>query len=304
MTGGGIPAGDVVLVAGPTGSGKTTFAMQFALEGLRNGEAVVVAGFEEDPHAYFARLSGPGGEQFTDSANSSRFNVLYLRPLDLSVDETMQELRELVQRTSATRVVIDSLAGFEVALAPTFREDFRESLHRMLRVLTALSVTVMLTNEVADSYAEQRFTVYGVSFLCDDIILNRYVEIEGCYRRVVAIVKMRGGRHSHEMRLFEIGRAGIQIGETLADYRGVITGVPVYEPRRRPDRQGLVAREAMVARALTQLGETAVDALAGATGLAPTELAAALDRLEAVGYATSFVREGTELWVALARTSP
>jgi circadian clock protein KaiC len=49
MTEGGIPAGDVVLVAGPTGSGKTTFALQFALEGLRRGESVVVAGFEEYP---------------------------------------------------------------------------------------------------------------------------------------------------------------------------------------------------------------------------------------------------------------
>jgi circadian clock protein KaiC len=114
--------------------------------------------------------------------------VLYLRSLDLSADETMQELRDTVMELKATRVIIDSLAGFEVALAPTFREDFRESLHRLVRVMTSMGVTVMLTNEVSERYGEQRFTVYGVSFLCDDIILNRYIEIEGAYRRVVSIV--------------------------------------------------------------------------------------------------------------------
>ncbi len=304
MTEGGIPVGDVVLVAGPTGSGKTTFAMQFALEGLKRGESVVVAGFEEYPREYFAKAEALGGDDFRRAVSEGRFKVVYLRSLDLSVDETMQELRDTVESLQATRVIIDSLAGFEVALAPTFRQDFRESLHRLVRVITSIGVTVMLTNEVAETYSEQRFTVYGVSFMCDDIILNRYIEIEGTYRRVVAIVKMRGGRHSREMRLFEIGHGGIQIGEALSDYRGIITGVPLYEPRRRPEHHGLVAREALVARRLASVGECTFEVLAADTQLAPQELETTLQRLVDVGYAASSRRDGVTMWVALARVTP
>lgn len=230
MTGGGIPAGDVVLIAGPTGCGKTTFAIEFAIAGLRNGESVVVAGFEEYPREYLARAEALGGEDFRKAVKEGRFRILYLRPLDLSVDEAMEELRDAAVAMGATRVVIDSLAGFEVALAPTFREDFRESLHRLLGVMTATGATVMLTNEVADAFIEQRMTTHGVWFLCDDIILTRYVEIEGVYRKAASILKMRGSAHKGEFRLFDITSKGVVIGKILSDYSGIMTGTPRFTP--------------------------------------------------------------------------
>ena len=58
--------------------------------------------------------------------------VLYFRPLDLSVDETMHDILDAVNKIGAKRLVIDSLAGFEMALAPGFRQDFGESLYRMI----------------------------------------------------------------------------------------------------------------------------------------------------------------------------
>jgi hypothetical protein len=115
---------------------------------------------------------------------------------------------------------------------------------------------------------------------------------------------MRGGRHSREMRLFEIGRSGIQIGEVLSDYRGIITGVPRYEPHRHPEHHGLVQREAVVARRLSLLGESSAEALAMDTGLGRDELDAVLRRLVEVGYAASIDRNGTTVWVALARMKP
>src|SRR5690606_31158344 len=100
-----------------------------------------------------------------------------LRPLDLSVDETLQEIGERVQRLDATRVVIDSLSGFEAALAPTFRQDFRESFYRMMTSLTRHGVTMLTTVEVSDANDYLRFSPYNVSFLSDDILAIRYVEM-------------------------------------------------------------------------------------------------------------------------------
>ena len=95
----------------------------------------------------------------------------------------------------AKRVSIDSLSGFELALAPTFREDFRESLYRMVGSLTGLGITVVMTVEVMTSFTSLEFTQHLVSFLTDEIILLRYVEIDGCLKKMIAAVKMRGSQH-------------------------------------------------------------------------------------------------------------
>ena len=128
---------------------------------------------------------------------------MYLRPLDLSVDEMLTEIRDMVQRLGATRVVIDSLSGFEVALAPTFREDFRESLYRLVGALTATGVTVMMTAEVVDANPGLGSRSERVSFITDDIIVQRYVEIDGHLEKVLAVMKMRGSDHATDFRLID-----------------------------------------------------------------------------------------------------
>ena len=236
MIGGGIVAGDAVMLTGPAGSGKSTVATQFISEGLRQGETAVIAVFEEYPEDYLARADA------RDSAvgkmiREKKLELIYLRPLDLSVDEALAAILEAVKRLGATRIVIDSLSGFEVALAPTFREDFRESLYRLVGTLTATGVTVFMTAEVAEGFSEVRFTSEKVSFITDEIIVQRYVEIEGELRRVMAVIKMRGSDHSHEFRLYEITANGVVVGGPLKEYDGIITGVPTLRATSsRPKR--------------------------------------------------------------------
>jgi circadian clock protein KaiC len=123
-------------------------------------------------------------------------------------------------------VVIDSLSGFELALAPTFREDFRESLYRLVAALTGMGLTVMMTAELEDSYADLRFSPHGTAFLTDAIIVQRYVELDGQFKRVMAVVKVRASAHSKDLRVFEITADGIVVGERIADYQGLLTGSP------------------------------------------------------------------------------
>ncbi len=158
-------------------------------------------------------------------AHKGLLEVIYLRPLDLSVDEALLESQAAVERTRAQRLVIDSLSSFELALAPTFRVDFRESLYRMVGALTGSGVTMLMTVEVAESFTDLRFSAELISFLSDDVVFQRYVEIEGRMHKVMTVLKMRGSAHSKDVRLYDVTEGGLVVGNTLYDYRGVITGV-------------------------------------------------------------------------------
>jgi circadian clock protein KaiC len=226
MLSGGIPEGDSILVAGASGTGKSVLATQFINEGLRQGEPGIVAIFEERPKEYVGR-AGAFGLDLETPQHDGKLTVLYLRPLDLSVDETMQEILDAVKKLDAKRLVIDSLAGFEMALAPGFRADFRESLYRMIGALTGIGVTILTTVEMEESFTGFPFSTYSISFLTDDIIRLRYVEIDGELRKILLVVKMRGGNHSKDIREYQITSEGVVImSPRLSEFRGLTTGNP------------------------------------------------------------------------------
>lgn len=222
---GGIPKGYSVLVAGPSGSGKTILANEFIREGIRHGEPGVIAVFEKRPNDYLHTT--PHGHAFEGLVEAGKLEVVYVRPLDLSIDETMMALREAVVRTGAKRAVIDSLSGLELALAPTFRGDFRESLYRMVGALTGMGVTVMSTVELPDSFTTLQFSPHGIAFLSDAIIMQRYLEIDGALKRAISVVKVRGSQHSKEIREYEVTSEGtLLVGKSLAAYEGLLSGAP------------------------------------------------------------------------------
>ena len=286
MMSGGIPVGDSLVLAGPTGSGKTTFAMQFVAAGLRAGETAVIAIFEEHPEVYLQRAKSAGTD-LRAAIREDRLSIIYLRPLDLSVDETLEEIRRAVQRTGAKRVVIDSISGFEMALAPSFREDFRESLYRLIGALTALGVTMYSTVEVvqADGEAGLQLTGYQVSFLTDDILSLRYVEIEGELRKALVVVKMRGSNHAREFRTYETTNTGVQLCESLRDYDGVISGMPTRQLRvARPAHPGLTEPEVIVVDSLIRVGTMTTAQIAKHTGLSDGVVKPILERLLQLDY--------------------
>ncbi|WP_443693695.1 RAD55 family ATPase [Pseudomonas protegens] len=219
MLGGGLPQGYSLLVAGPSGSGKSILAATFLAEGARNGETGVIAVFEQRPnHSQNPTLAA--------LIQSGQVGLVDSRAADLSIDEIVHLLLSEITRIKATRVVVDSLSGFELALAPTFREDFRESLARMVTALTSAGITVLMTSELEDRYTDLRFSPYGTAFLTDAIIVQRYIEVESRLQRIMAVVKVRASAHSDELRLYRIDDDGLQIGEMLPDQEGLLGGRP------------------------------------------------------------------------------
>lgn len=219
MMGGGLPAGYSLLVVGPSGSGKTVLATEFLAEGARLGETGVIAAFEKSPNQLL-------GNKLQAMVNSGRVGIIDTRSLDLSIDETLHDLISMITRMKATRVVIDSLSGFELALAPEFSEDFRGSLYRMIAKLTGMGVSVLMTSELEDRYTDLRFSQFGSAFLADAILVQRYIEISGQFKRVISVIKVRGSTHSKDIRLYDITSDGIVIGEPLTDYSGLMSGSP------------------------------------------------------------------------------
>ncbi len=284
LVGGGLPAGDAVLVSGPSGTGKSVLAAQFVAAGVRQGEPGVIAVFEEQPRAYLRRAQRLGLD-LEAMERQGHLTMIYIRPLDLSPDETLLAIREAVARIGARRVAIDSVSGFELALAPDFRQDFRESLYRLVGALTGTGITVLMTMEIVQATSELRLSPYIISFLAADIILLRHVEIAGELRKSLAVIKMRNSAHSHELWLYDITDQGLIVRQRLREAQGIGVATATLGGTAGPAYPGLSVPEMLVLHALVELGEASVEGLARRSGVPEAALSAALDRLVALHYA-------------------
>jgi circadian clock protein KaiC len=284
MMSGGIPTGETAMVVGPSGSGKSTFARHFVAAGAAVDEPSVLAVFEEHPGEYLTR-SGSFGPDLSTLVDNGLVEILSLRPLDLSVEETLADIRSAVDRRKAKRLVIDSISGFELTLAPQFRDDFRESIFRLVSGLAGSGVTTLMTVSLVESYTELSLSPYITEFLADSLVLLRYVELGASLEKIVAVVKMRNSKHDLGIHRYAIEGSGVIVGGKLEGYRGALTGVPVLTTLESDRYPGLLAEEATLLEHIRALGDASRAKLARASGMKPVALKAALARLAALGYA-------------------
>jgi circadian clock protein KaiC len=303
MLGGGLPAGDATLLAGPSGTGKTVLSTHFAAEGVKQGEHGVLAVFEEHPEDYLTRAESLGFD-LRKMIEDGALRMIYLRRLDTSAEEILHQINEAVTEIDAKRLVIDSLNGVEIALAPTFREDFRESLYSLVARLTASGVSVLMTIEVMESFSEIRFSPHAISFLAQNILFLRYVEIDSRLRKMLAVVKMRRSQHSPELREFTVTSRGARLLGTFTDLEGTLTGVPrARAPHERPAMSGgLSMMEQLVLQRLRELDSASAAELADQTGLAVDEVNSALERLLTLNYALRATEATGTVFRALERS--
>jgi circadian clock protein KaiC len=248
----------------------------------------VIAVFEEHPQEYLRRAA-TFGLDLAARVEAGTLAIIYIRPLDLSPDETLHEIRDAARRVGARRVVIDSVSGFELALAPSFREDFRESFYRLVGALTGTGVTVLLTVEIAPGDEPLRFSPYLVSFLADDIVLLRYDDTAGDLRKSLTVVKMRNSDHSKERWRYDVTGQGVIVRDRSR------SGGTAQE------HAGLTAREMIVWRALLELEEGSAATLARRVGLPVADLAPALDRLVSLDLVMAIAGEGETAFRPIAR---
>jgi len=216
---GGLPQGHTMLVSGPTGIGKTILGTRFLQAGADLGEKGVALYFEKGT----ARLRNA---ELAELSQSGRVEVVESRSLSLSVEELLDALMSAIERTGATRVVIDSLSEIELYLAPEVRADLRLAVFRTLTALAKRGVTALVTVGMEDDYMGLRFSPSALSFLTDAVVSLRFAEIEGELRKVMTVVKVRGCDHSNDLREYRITDAGIEVDSKPSEYDGLLTGHP------------------------------------------------------------------------------
>jgi circadian clock protein KaiC len=226
LLGGGIEEGTSTLIVGAAGTGKSTLAAQFATAAARRGQKAAMFLFDESPQTLLSRCE----ELQIDLASLVETDDVLLRqvdPAELTPGEFIHTIRQVVD-DGVKVVVIDSLNGYLNAMP---EERFLTiQLHELLMYLGQRGVATILIGAHQGIIGAQMHTPVDASYLADAIILLRYFEVSGEVRQALSVVKKRGGRHERTIRELRLDR-GIHVGEALRDFRGVLTGVPVYEGR-------------------------------------------------------------------------
>jgi circadian clock protein KaiC len=208
----GYGPGSSTLVAGPSGAGKTLMGLHFIFSGAASGQPGVIATLQENPIQLEKIARGFGW-----SLDNDRVAVMYRSPNDVYIDEWVYELLDLVETTGATRVMIDSLSDLQYATPDPVR--FREFIYSLTQRLSRAGISPIMTSEIPDLFHVGRLAEYGISHLSDNVVLLQYLRAESRLLRTVTILKSRGSAHDPEIREFDIGPAGIVLGDPIAGGR-------------------------------------------------------------------------------------
>jgi circadian clock protein KaiC len=231
LLGGGIEEGTSTLIVGGAGTGKSTIAAQFCTAAARRGQRSIMFLFDESPNTLFSRCHGLNVhiEQFVQAG---MIEIKQVDPAELSPGELVHMIREAVDTRNAKIVVIDSLNGYLNAMP---EERFLTiQLHELLMFLSQRGVATLLIGAHQGVIGSQMNTPVDASYLADAVILLRYFEARGEVRQAISVVKKRGGMHERTIREFAMNDGRIRVGEALRHFRGVLTGVPVYEGSTEP----------------------------------------------------------------------
>jgi circadian clock protein KaiC len=220
---GGLERGTITIISGPTGVGKTTLGLQFMKEAAGRGERSIVYTFEEAVDTLVSRsqaINIPVGSM----QQRGTLEIMPVEPLHYTPDEFARIVRRDVEEKEIQIVMIDSISGYKLAVRG---DDIVSHLHALSKFLQNMGVAVLLINEMEEITGNFRATDIGISYIGDNIIFLRYLEIEGELRRAIGVLKKRLSGFEKTLREYDITRYGIKVGKPLTNLRGILSGTPV-----------------------------------------------------------------------------
>lgn len=221
--GGGLERGSSTLVVGAPGSGKSSLVAHFVHRAVADGHAAAMFVFDESVQTLVARSRGLGID-LQPFVDNGKLLMQQVDPAELSPGEFVHRIRRLVEQQGVSVVVIDSLNGYLNAMPD--ERYLTIHLHELLMYLGQLSVTTLMVGAHQGMIGGQMTATVDASYLADTVILLRFFESKGEVRRAISVVKKRSGPHERTIRELSLASERMSVGAPLADYHGVMTGVP------------------------------------------------------------------------------
>jgi circadian clock protein KaiC len=226
LLGGGLDRGTATLIMGPAGSGKSSVSAHFAAAAAVRGEVAAAFIFDEGVNTYLKRSAGLGADLQTH-VGAGRLQVQQVDPAELSPGEFAHKVCEAVERGGARVVIIDSLNGYLQAMPD--ERFLTAQMHELLTYLNQQGVVTILVMAQHGFMGSGMNSPVDVSYLADTVVMLRYFEAGGAIRRAISVVKKRTGPHEDTIRELRLSASrGVEVGEPLTAFRGVLTGVPIF----------------------------------------------------------------------------
>ncbi len=220
MLNGGYPEGHNIILSGNTGTGKSTLAMQFLVEGMKKGEPALFVNLEE-PTPQIRSIARSHGWDFEKYMDDGLLEFITPNLIDTYPDRFLHDVRDVVDAVDVERMVVDSISS--IPSAEMSKDDLRELLLELNSILKPRGITCLMThmarpmfNEDSKSHLSSMKTGdLRLSSLTDGIILLRYIEEENEVNKSISVLKMRGSDHSKKIRKFKISDEGAKLGGIL-----------------------------------------------------------------------------------------
>ncbi len=226
MTNGGLFKDSILLISGPTGSGKTLMCATFANEGCKNGEKVLMFAYEESP-MQLRRNAASWGYDFEKWEDEGLLKIISLYPEAMGLEEHLLNVQKASHEFSPQRLIMDSVSAMERVSSIKI---FREFVIGITSFLKHEEICSMMTSTTPSLSGGDSITETHISTITDIIIILRYVEIIGELRRGIAVIKMRGSQHEKSIREFTIDEKGLTIGKPFKLSQSILLTSPNPAP--------------------------------------------------------------------------
>lgn len=224
LLGGGLVPGTSTLFVGPSGIGKTTLSIQTILAALERGERASLYLFDEGLGTLLTR-SAALGMDVRPYIESGHLLIKHIDPAELAPGQFAHMLRDSVENVGVNFIVIDSLNAYLQAMPG--EKYLMLQMHELLAYLNQQGITTVLILGQHGLIGEVRSEV-DLSYLSDVTVLLRFFEAKGRMRRAITVIKSRTNDHAQTIHELRFGTEGIEIGEPLEGFEGVLTGLPTY----------------------------------------------------------------------------
>lgn len=227
LLGGGLTPGTNLLFVGPAGVGKTTTAVACAHADMQRGGKAAFFLFDEGVKSLVtrSRALSLGVDQYVANGQLSLHSI---DPAEISAGQFSHFVRDAVEKQGVTTVVIDTLNAYLIAMPGS--NYLLLQMHELLTYLNLQGITTILVLSQHGIAGDVRNDV-DLSYLSDALLQFRYFESGGQLLKAISVVKSRTSAHATTIHQFRLGQGGLEIGEALTDFEGVMAGLPRYRGR-------------------------------------------------------------------------